>query len=452
MILRPRAWALVAAGLAAAACSRAEPSPLSAGSATVFDATQDAFSLPVPNLAAERRTAFFLGNSFFNQNWVSAPSTVETRDGLGPLFNARSCSGCHFKDGRGRPPEPGKPPVSVIVRISLAADGGAHPVYGDQFQTEALPGSAPEVALTLAYDEQPGHFPDGERYSLRKPRLQVRGPGYGPLPEDLRTSLRAAPALIGVGLLENVSEQDILSRVDERDQNRDGISGRANRVWDEERKTLALGRFGWKAEQPSVKQQVASAFSADMGLTTDLVTHDSCTAAQTACAQQPNGGTPEVSARIFGDVVQYSRTLAVPARRSLGDPRVRQGAELFGTLGCEQCHVATLRTGKAPGPPELSDQEIHPYTDLLLHDMGEGLADQRPVFAASGQEWRTPPLWGLGLVEKVNGHREFLHDGRARGVQEAVLWHAGEAVAAKRAFMALSRAQRAAVCAFVESL
>jgi CxxC motif-containing protein (DUF1111 family) len=423
----------------------------------VFDATPDAFSLPVPTLTAAHRTAFFVGNSFFNQNWVGAPSSVSTRDGLGPLFNARSCSGCHFKDGRGHPPERDEQLVSLIVRISLAADGGENgaarpdPVYGDQLQNEALPGLPPEASLKLAYDEQPGKFPDGEPFSLRKPRLRILELGYGPLAEDLRMSLRAAPALIGVGLLEAVPEADILQRLDAADRNHDGISGRANRVWDSARGALTLGRLGWKAEQPSVRQQVAGAFAADMGLTSELVSHDACTAAQTACAERPNGGTPEVTPGIFDDVVRYSRTLAVPARRSLDDPTVQRGAALFERVGCEQCHVPALRTG-ASDLSELSGQDIHPYTDLLLHDLGEGLADHRPVFAADGREWRTAPLWGLGLVEKVNGHHDFLHDGRARGVQEAVLWHAGEGEAAKRAFMKLTHAERAALCAFVESL
>jgi CxxC motif-containing protein (DUF1111 family) len=440
-------------------CARpAAPSALTADSCTVFDATQDAFSQPIPTLTAAHRTAFFVGNSFFNQNWLSAPSTVATRDGLGPLFNARSCSACHFKDGRGRPPGQGEPPVSLIVRVSLAANGGEHgaplphPVYGDQLQTEALPGLPREAALTLEYDEQAGQFPDAEPFSLRKPRLRIAQPAYGPIVDELQTSLRVAPAMIGLGLLESVPEADILARVDARDQNHDGISGRANRVWDQTRNAFALGRFGWKAEQPSVLQQVAVAFANDMGLTTPLLAHDGCSPAQLACAQLPNGGTPEVSAAIFADVVQYARTLAVPARRSLGDREVQRGAELFARVGCERCHVPQLRTGPVSDLPELGGRDIHPYTDLLLHDLGEGLADRRAVFAADGREWRTPPLWGLGLVAKVNQHREFMHDGRARGVQEAVLWHAGEADAAKRAFMQLTHAQRAALCAFVESL
>jgi CxxC motif-containing protein (DUF1111 family) len=459
MIQGRRLCALIWAGLlAGSGCSRAQPDPRAAGSCTVFDATQDAFSQPLPNLTSAHRTAFFLGNSYFNQNWVSAPSSVTTRDGLGPLFNSRSCSACHFKDGRGHPAERGQPLVSVIARISLAADGGehgapvAHPVYGDQLQTQALPGLVPEAVLTLEYDERPGHFPDGEPFSLRQPRLQILQPGYGPLPQDLRVSLRAAPALIGLGLLENVPEGDILRRADPRDLNHDGISGRENRVWDDTHDAFALGRFGWKAEQPSVRQQIASAFAADMGLSTELVPHDSCSSAQTACSERPNGGTPEVDPAIFEAVVQYARTLAVPAHRALNDPRVRRGAELFAEAGCEQCHVSALRTGQTSELPELNDQDIHPYTDLLLHDLGEALADHRPAFAADGREWRTAPLWGLGLVAKVNQHREFMHDGRARGVQEAVLWHGGEAEAAKRAFMRLGRTQRVDLCAFVENL
>lgn len=446
---------------AATACSRtqseSERAPVAAGF-MVVDATQDAFSQPMPMLSAPERSEFFVGNSFFNQNWVSAPSTVTTRDGLGPLFNARSCSGCHFKDGRGRPPERDQPLVSLIVRISVAVDAHAHaaprphPVYGAQLQTEALPGMPREAALTLEYDEQPGQFPDGEPYSLRKPRLRIQQLGYGPLGDALQTSLRAAPALIGVGLLESVPEDEIVARADADDSNRDGISGRANRVWDDARKAYSLGRFGWKAEQPSVRAQVASAFATDMGLSSELAPQDDCTAPQGACLEHPSGGTPEVSRAIFEAVVHYTERLAVPARRGEHAEGVRRGAELFARVGCERCHVERLRTGEQGQHPQLSRRDIQPYTDLLLHDLGDGLADHRPAFVADGREWRTAPLWGLGLVAKVNGHREFMHDGRARGVAEAVLWHGGEGESAKRAFMQLDPAQRADLCAFVESL
>jgi CxxC motif-containing protein (DUF1111 family) len=430
----------------------------SAGSATVFDTTRDAFSLPIPTLTSQHRASFFVGNSFFNQNWVSAPSTVSTRDGLGPLFNARSCSSCHFKDGRGRPPDPGRAPVSVLVRISLRGSGGLHgaprpdPVYGDQIQTEAQSGLPREAAVAFDYSERTERFPDGESYALRTPAIRLSQLGYGSLPTDLATSARVAPAIVGLGLLEAVPEADILSHVDTGDRDGDGISGRDNRVWDASRGALALGRFGWKAEQPSVAQQVAVAFQTDMGITSSLLPDENHTPRQPACADRPGGGTPEVTDAVLEDVVRYSRALGVPARRNLDDPRVRRGAALFQRAGCTSCHRPSFQSGAVADLPELGGQIIHPYTDLLLHDMGEGLADHRPAFAADGREWRTAPLWGIGLVGKVNGHGFFLHDGRARGLEEAVLWHGGEAQAAQRAFVRMTQGQRRDLIAFIESL
>jgi CxxC motif-containing protein (DUF1111 family) len=432
--------------------------PRSAGSATVFDTTRDAFSLPIPTLTSQHRASFFVGNSFFNQNWVSAPSTVSMRDGLGPLFNARSCSTCHFKDGRGAPPEPGRSPISLLVRISLPGGGDSRgaprhdPVYGDQIQTDALPGLPHEAAIAFDYSERTGRFPDGEPYALRAPRIRLSQPGYGALPTNLETSARVAPALIGLGLLEAVPEADILTGVDPDDRNGDGISGRDNRVWDAAGGEVALGRFGWKAEQPSVRQQVAVAFQTDMGLTSSLLPDENHTPLQPVCSGRPDGGTPEVTDAVLQDVVRYSRALGVPARRNLDDPRVRRGAELFQRAGCTGCHRVSFRSGAVADLRELGGQVIHPYTDLLLHDMGEGLADHRPAFGADGREWRTAPLWGIGLVGKVSGHRFFLHDGRARGLQEAVLWHGGEASAAQQAFVRMTRGERGDLIAFIESL
>jgi CxxC motif-containing protein (DUF1111 family) len=346
----------------------------------------------------------------------------------------------------------------VVVRISQSGDGGPHgtprphPVYGDQIQTEALTGLPCEAAVTFDYDERTERFADGESYALRTPRIRLSQLGYGPLETGLQTSARVAPAIIGLGLLEAVPEADILAHVDERDLDRDGISGRANRVWDVGRNRFALGRFGWKAEQPSVRQQVAAAFQSDIGITSSLLPDENHTTAQPACAERPSGGTPEVSDAILEDVVRYSRTLAVPARRNLDDPRVQRGAELFVRARCSGCHRPSLRSGRVADLPELGGQTLHPYTDLLLHDMGEGLADHRPVFAADGREWRTAPLWGIGLVGKVNDHLFFLHDGRARGLQEAVLWHGGEAQAAQHAFVRMTRAERRDLVAFLESL
>jgi CxxC motif-containing protein (DUF1111 family) len=446
--------------LALVACERRRSLPSevkSGGSATVFDTTRDAFGQPSSWLSEAHRSTFFVGNSFFNQSWLAAPASVVDRDGLGPLFNARSCSGCHFKDGRGRPPEPGAPLVSMLLRISVPGRGPdgaplAEPTYGDQIQGSALPGLAAEANVVVTYEELPGSFADGERYSLRKPHYRLEQLGYGAASEPLLMSPRVAPALIGLGLLESVPEATLLALSDPDDKNGDGISGRQNQVPDAKSRTLVAGRFGWKSEQPSVIQQCAAALLGDMGLTSALFTDENHSARETACSDRPSGGSPEVSDAILGAIGLYARSLAVPARRDSLEPAVQHGEDLFETLGCSSCHTRTLRTAPLAELPELPAEDIHPYTDLLLHDLGPGLSDERRTFAAEGAEWRTPPLWGLGLVKQVNGHGFLLHDGRARNAGEAVLWHGGEALAARSAFTALERKDREALLAFLGSL
>jgi CxxC motif-containing protein (DUF1111 family) len=439
----------VASGLPAAA--------LTAGATTIQDTGRDAFSFPARNLREEHRADFFVGNSFFNENWIAAPASVATRDGLGPLFNVRSCSGCHFKDGRGRPPEEGEPLRSMLLRISVPGAGPhggprPHPIYGDQIQGMAIPGVPAEADVLVTYEPVGGAFPDGTRWSLRRPRYRLERLGYGPAGGHLMISPRVAPAMIGLGLLEAVPEAALAARADADDRDGDGVSGRLNVVWDERRRATAVGRFGWKAEQPTVLQQTAAAFAGDMGITSSFAPSENHTAAQRAATGRPSGGAPEIDDALLGKVALYARTLAVPARRGWDDAGVRRGEVSFGRAGCAACHVPELVTGTVDDLPELSGQTIRPYTDLLLHDLGEELADGRPAFGASGREWRTPPLWGLGLVPVVNGHALYLHDGRARGLAEAVLWHGGEAAAARAAFVRMSVEERRDLLAFVGSL
>jgi CxxC motif-containing protein (DUF1111 family) len=413
------------------------------GQITVDDTSRDAFTKPIPNLQGERRTPFFVGNSFFNQNWVAAPASTAGRDGLGPLFNTRSCSTCHFKDGRSAAPQDDQPFTTTILRISLPGNGEPipDPVYGSQIQGSALPGVALEADVRVTYQTTTGTFSDGETYSLRKPNYRLENPGYGPISKDLLMSARVAPAVIGLGLLENVPEAVLIGKSDPDDRDKDGISGRVNRV-----KDGAIGRFGWKAEQATLAGQVAAAFQGDMGLTTPLLPDENQTVTQDP--HMENGGSPEVSEKIFDSVSYYCRTLAVPTARE-GSKRGRQ---LFHELQCAACHTPELTTGTSPDFPELSGQMFQPYTDLLLHDLGEELSDHRPVFAVSGSEWRTPPLWGIGLIPKVNGHSFLLHDGRARNLTEAILWHGGEAQNSREKFHALPKADRQALINFIESL
>jgi CxxC motif-containing protein (DUF1111 family) len=431
---------------------------LSGGDTTVFDRGRNAFALSARNLKGERRDKFFVGNALFNRNWVTAPSSTTGLDGLGPTFNASSCSACHFKDGRGAPPaSPGEPFLGLLLRLSIPgqdAHGGpvGDPVYGGQLNHRAILGVPAEATSAVIYEEVPGTFADGTPYSLRRPTYQIADLAFGPLAPDLMVSPRTAPFMIGLGLLEAVDEATILALADEDDADGDGISGRANQVWDPKSQRTRTGRFGWKANQPGLEQQNAGAFLGDIGITSPLFPDESCPPAQTACAAAPNGGAPELDQEKLDEVTYYSRLLAVPARRDFEDPEVLRGKALFREAGCAGCHVPVLATAALDGFPELDAQTIRPFTDLLLHDMGEDLADGRPDFLASGREWRTPPLWGIGLVGVVNDHTLFLHDGRARGFAEAILWHGGEGERAREAFRTLGAAERAALIRFLESL
>ena len=430
---------------------------LSGGAATVHNQSALAFSLPAPGLSREESRFFGVGNSFFNQNWVAAPASAAARDGLGPFFNARSCAACHFKDGRGRPPAfDGERSSGYLVRLGVpgARDAVGSPVgdarYGSQLQDGAVLGFAPEASVVLRYTDVPGAFADGTPYTLRRPALSFASAAYGPL-DGLAVSARVANQMPGMGLLEAIPEAALAAAADPDDRDGDGISGRLNRVWDAERQTHTAGRFGWKAEQPTVRQQVAAAFHGDLGITSPLFGAETCTAAPAGCNDVPSGGAPEIDDDNLGHVTLYASTLAVPARRDVSAPEVRRGERLFREIGCASCHLPRLETGVSP-IAALAGQPIQPFTDLLLHDMGDGLADGFETFSATGREWRTPPLWGLGLIETVNGHQELLHDGRARGVVEAVLWHGGEAEAARERFRQLHAADRAALVRFLHSL
>jgi CxxC motif-containing protein (DUF1111 family) len=345
----------------------------------------------------------------------------------------------------------------MLLRISIPGIGphGApipHPVYGDQIQGRAVLGVPPEADVIVSYQSQSGTFPDGTPYTLRQPEYSLENPGYGAFTEPLLTSPRVAPIMIGLGLLESVPESLLAKNADPEDSDEDGISGRMNRVWNIRKQQMSLGRFGWKAEQPTVEQQVAGALAGDIGITSSLVTRENHMPSQEACLDQPSGGSPEISDRLFQAIVSYSKTLAVPSQRNAGDPEIQRGWSLFLNTGCADCHLPALRTGTSRGFPELSNQIIHPFTDLLLHDMGEGLADHRPTFEASGKEWRTPPLWGIGLIQTVNGHSFLLHDGRAENLIQAILWHGGEAQSSRDLFMAQNRTHRNALIKFLKSL
>lgn len=427
----------------------------SGGAATVFDQSQNAFGQQVAGLSYDEGLHFFAGNSFFKQNWVTAPASTTARDGLGPLFQARSCSSCHALDGRGQPPLiPGKESIGLLLRISMPgadAHGGPlpDPTYGDQLQDNSISSVQPEGKFDITYSFINGTYKDGTAYTLRKPVYTIHSLSYGSMQANL-VSPRVGQQIIGMGLLEAISEQTIVALADEADANGDGISGKANYVWDAQHQTMALGRFGWKANQPSVFQQTCGALAGDLGITTHLFDQENCGGIAN-CGSIPNGGSPEIEDDLLNKMVLYTKVLAVPARRDWNDQDVLYGKALFTNIGCASCHTPKLQTGTS-NISSHNNQTIRPYTDMLLHDMGDELADGRPDYLANGNEWRTPPLWGIGLLQTVNGHTFLLHDGRANNIEEAILWHDGEAEKAKNAFKNLSKEDRDKLIRFLNTL
>jgi len=428
------------------------------GDTSVDDSSAAAFTRPAGNLSLSRRAEFFVGESVFEANWVAAPTnTTPERDGLGPVFHSVSCLACHLGNGRGRPPEGGEVADTLLVRLSVPgtdARGGPkpEPTYGDQLQPRGVGAVPAEGQVRVEWTDVPGTFVDGEPYTLQSPALLLTDLAHGPLSPDTRTSARVAQPMVGLGLLAAVDEATWLAWADPDDANGDGISGRPNRVWSHLLGREVPGRFGWKANQPDIEHQNAAALLGDLGLTTTLFPTESCTPAQAACGAAPHGGVPEVSERQRVALDFYSHTVAVPTRAGVDAAPVLRGKAVFHRVGCAKCHRPSVTTGTLAGYPELSGQLIWPYSDLLLHDLGEALADGREDFLASGREWRTAPLWGLGRARAVSGHSRLLHDGRARTPLEAVLWHGGEASSATDAVRALAKEERDALVAFLDSL
>ncbi|MEM6642105.1 MAG: di-heme oxidoredictase family protein [Bacteroidota bacterium] len=426
---------------------------------TSYNFSKDAFGVPGKGLERNESRFFQSGNELFRTNWVEAPASVASLDGLGPIFNASSCGSCHFKDGRAAPQGvEGSHKFGLLWRISDGKrnpDGSAvpHPIYGTQIQDHSLPKVNPEGRVSISYDTIVGFYDDGTSYALLKPNYGLTDLAYGEIPDAYNLSPRIAPQIAGMGLLEHIPLETILANQDIDDKDGDGISGKANFVWNvlEDKKTL--GRFGWKASQPTVRQQSASAFKGDMGLTSSLFPIDEYSEHQQSVnPEKPDGGYPEISDRQLDRITLYVQALSVPAKRNIDKPEYLAGRKLFYKIGCQSCHQPSYTTGSNAEIAALDQQKIFPYTDLLLHDMGEGLADSVPDFDATGSEWRTPPLWGIGLIKTVNKHTRLLHDGRARNIEEAVLWHGGEASKANSQFKALSKKDREALLFFIESL
>lgn len=431
-----------------------------------------AFSHFSANLHPDQEMRFRLGNALFRKLWVPAPSSTQASDGLGPFYNARSCEACHKEDGRGHPPEGATDATSMFLRLARGprskdeekalaehlALNFPDPVYGRQLQDKAAAGMSAEGQMTIRYEPVPFLFPDGETVELRKPVYAATALRYGPLAADTTLSPRMAPAMIGLGLIEAIPETDILADADPGDGNGDGVSGRPQIVKDPSG-VERVGRFGWKAENATIRDQSAHAFLGDIGISTPDLPFPAgdCTGAQKDCLERPNGeqvrlGKSEAPDPVLPLVTFYSRHLAVPARRKASFPETLAGKALFYRAGCIACHRPKYVTAKNWPDPALRFQLVWPYSDFLLHDMGEGLADGQQVGEASGKEWRTPPLWGIGLTKIVSGHAFYLHDGRARSLEEAILWHGGEAEAARDNYANLARDDRRKLIAFLESL
>ncbi len=470
--------ALATPAIAATDYSQPEPGEALPGGSTSHhkQLNINAFSQSSANMSFEKELDFKLGNGIFKKIWVPAPSSTTASDGLGPLYNARACQRCHLKDGRGHPPEANWPEdnaVSMFLRLSIPPQNDLQrqqlesgkvgvipePTYGGQLQDLAISGLAGEGRMVINYRESIVTLADGVKVSLRHPTYSIAELNYGALHPQTMVSPRVAPPMVGLGLLEALPATAIEALADPEDRDNDGISGRTNRVWNSFSQQQDLGRFGWKAGNPTLIQQAIGAFNGDMGISTPFAPAASgdCTTQQTDCLRQPDGNTEqqdnaEASAEMVRLVEFYSRNLAPPARPDFDKPEVLKGKAVFHQSGCAACHQPSFTTASRRDMPEQSDQLIWPYSDLLLHDMGEALADNRPEFLASGSEWRTPPLWGIGLTKTVSGHTYFLHDGRARNLLEAVLWHGGEGSVSRDRVINLPTADRQALMTFLESL
>lgn len=420
------------------------------GATTIKGVFSSLFEQPSANLNSEDLEKHNDGDANFESNFVTSPAIVNA--GLGPVFNHLSCISCHARNGKSPQPFSGADLKGLLIRISIpGADVHGGPLevpgFGGQLQQKAVSGAVPEASVQITFEETTHYFADGIPYTLRKPIYSIQNP-YMTFPANAMLSPRIGQTVIGLGLLEAITEVDILTREDIMDADGDGISGKANRVWDPVAQQMALGRFGWKAGAPSLLVQAAAALHQDMGITSWIFPQES-SAGQT----QADGlsDDPEVDSTFLENVTFYTQSLAVPARRNFNDADVLRGKELFFKIGCDKCHRQKFVTGTVTNT-FLSNQLIYPYTDMLLHDMGDGLADNRPDFKADGKEWRTPPLWGIGLTPLINGHTNFLHDGRARSLIEAIMWHGGEAESQKLKVQQLNKKEREQLVKFVGSL
>ncbi|GAA0808553.1 di-heme oxidoreductase family protein [Psychrobacter piscatorii] len=455
------------------------------GDSGISITSAESYSKPSSNLTASRKGSFFIGNAFFKQPWVVAPASTDSRDGLGALFNVAACQSCHIKDGRGHAPMSADDDAdSLLLRLSMPAttdeqrqqlqdsliEKVVHPMYGGQLQDRGIQGVPAEARIAVQWTDKPVTFADGHVETLRAPTFNLTNSGYGAFDDAMMVSPRVALPMIGLGLLEQIPDDDIKKQAGNKSNS--DISGKFNWVMDPQTGKRALGRFGWKAGQTKLITQNQSAFNEDMGLTSNIRPHESCMPTQTACLnattgadEQGNGKPPvEVNDDVAKFVEFYTRNLAVPHRRNADNELVLAGKKRFYNMGCQSCHTPRYQLPKTDDDHlEQHGQVIYPYTDLLLHDMGDALADRtiagklppkdaQVEFLANSYEWRTPALWGVGLAQTVDPQATFLHDGRARTLMEAVLWHGGEAEKQQQQVLKLDKQGRAELNAFLKSL
>lgn len=420
----------------------------SGGTTTVFNASSGAYQFPLSNLNPSHLQKFFRGETLFHSSF----NNVQESDlyGLGPLFIASSCSGCHVNNGRGAASINSS--QGLLLRLSLQGSDiyGAPlaiPGFGTQLQTNSIDEGMQEGTMTTNWELQNIVFPDGHTVTLKQPYFSISDP-YTTLPDFYLRGGRHASPIFGLGLLEAVPTETWQSLSDEADVNEDGISGKLNWVRNYFSEEMAFGLFGWKSSAPNLFQQTADAFHQDMGITSPDFPMENCIE-QINCQGVQEG--IDIGNDDLNDLVFYLRTLAPPAAREVNDPIVKKGRDIFNGIGCNKCHIPELQTGSHP-IAELSYQVIRPYTDMLLHELGPGLGDGRPDYLAGANEWRTPPLWGIGLAKTVFSQAGFLHDGRAETLEEAILWHEGEAYESRQSYIQLSAEERGALIRFLESL
>ncbi|MBH0097166.1 thiol oxidoreductase [Psychrobacter sp. NZS113] len=454
------------------------------GDTGISISSAESYSKPSSNLTASRKGSFFIGNAFFKQPWVIAPASTDSRDGLGALFNVAACQSCHVKDGRGHAPMNADDDAdSLLIRLAMPAttdeqrqqlrdsliEKVVHPMYGGQLQDRGIQGVPAEARISVQWTDKPVTFADGYVETLRAPTFNLTQPGYGKLDDELMVSPRVALPMIGLGLLEQIPDEAIKNQAM---KSKGDISGKFNWVMDPQTGKNALGRFGWKAGQTKLITQNQSAFNEDMGLTSNIRPNESCMPTQTAClnartgADEQGNGKPavEVNDDVAKFVEFYTRNLAVPNRRDADNELVLAGKKRFYDIGCQSCHTPRYQLPKTDDDRlEQHGQVIYPYTDLLIHDMGDDLADRtiagklppkdaQVEFLATSYEWRTPALWGVGLAQIVDPQATFLHDGRARTLMEAVLWHGGESEKQQKEVLKLDKQGRAELNAFLRSL